>query len=556
MKKFLKDFNKHYLIIFLVALILFASYGRGYDMRHDAVFHFANLMGFISNFEIFNISKIVDVVANGFGYGTGIFYPPLAHHAIVYIYEILNIFNLNIFAAVKLGYFLSFLLSGIFMYIFVKETFNNKNAALLSAIFYMFFPYHVLDIFFRDAMSESFIFIFIPLIFLGIHYLFNDDKKKFLLCFVIGYTGAILSHLVLSIYLTFFVILFLLFNFKKVFTKKNILNFCIAALLILIFVSPFIVPLAQHMLKGDYMVFYPNHMFNKWSVDSTAVTLKTITEIPESGNYIASYIYFTVDFVALFCFICVLVNFKKIKEKRVVLSFIILTFICAFMLSPLFPWDKMPSFLLNIQFVWRIFTFLAFFMCVVAGLVILQFKNNQKIIITLLAFLTIFFSIYMVNTKNFTSISLDSYDLSTLGLGWQKEYLPRKAYNNYDYFQERDNDIIFLEGEGKVKNVKNNVPNLSFDIKTKGATIELPRLYYFGYNITLDEKEIDYKESKNGFIQIEVPSSGMVEITYPGTKLYQICRIVCLITIIVFIAYLMNLHKKLFRRRLHNEKNN
>ena len=42
------------------------------------------------------------------------------------------------------------------MYIFVKETFNNKNAALLSAIFYMFFPYHVLDIFFRDAMSESF----------------------------------------------------------------------------------------------------------------------------------------------------------------------------------------------------------------------------------------------------------------------------------------------------------------------------------------------------------------------------------------------------------------
>ena len=240
MKKFLKDFNKHYLIIFLVALILFASYGRGYDMRHDAVFHFANLMGFISNFEIFNISKIVDVVANGFGYGTGIFYPPLAHHTIVYIYEILNIFNLNIFAAVKLGYFLSFLLSGIFMYIFVKETFNNKNAALLSAIFYMFFPYHVLDIFFRDAMSESFIFIFIPLIFLGIHYLFNDDKKKFLLCFVIGYTGAILSHLVLSIYLTFFVILFLLFNFKKVFTKKNILNFCIAALLILIFVSPFI----------------------------------------------------------------------------------------------------------------------------------------------------------------------------------------------------------------------------------------------------------------------------------------------------------------------------
>ena len=554
MKKYWKKINKHYLILFLVAIILFASYGNGYDMRHDAVFHFANLMGYISNFEIFNISKIVDIVASGFGYGTGIFYPPLAHHTIVYIYEFLNIFNLNIFAAVKVGYFLSFLLSGIFMYVFVSKVFRNKNAALLSAIFYMFFPYHILDIFFRDAMSESFIFIFIPLIFLGLYYLFNNDKKNFLLCFVLGYTGAILSHLVLSIYLTFFVILFLLFNIKKVFTKKNILNLCLASVLILIFVSPFIIPMAQHMLKGDYMVFYPYHMFNKWSVESTAVTLKTITEIPESGNYIASYIYFTVDFVALFCFICVLVNFKKVKENKFALSFIILTFICVFMLSPLFPWDKMPNFLLNIQFVWRIFTFFAFFMSVVAGLVILQFKNNQKIIMTLLAFLTIIFGLYMVNTKNFTSISLDEYDLSTLGLGWQKEYLPRKAYNNYDYFQNREHDIVFIDGEGKVNDIKEKVPELTFDIKTKGATIELPRLYYFGYKVTLDGKKLDYKESENGFIQIDIPNSGTVEVVYEGTLAYQISHYASLVIFIIYIGYLLNLHQKIFKRRTKDEK--
>ena len=233
MKKFLSKINIHYFVIFLVAVILFASYGRGYDMKHDGIFHFANLMGFIANFEIFNISKIVGIVANDFGYGTGIFYPPLAHHFIVYIYEILNIFGLQIFAAVKIGYFLSFLLSGIFMYIFVSKVFKNKNAAILSSIFYMFFPYHILDIFFREAMSESFIFIFIPLIFLGLYYLFNNEKRKFLLCFVIGYTGAILSHLVLSIYLTLFVILFLLFNYKKVFNKTNILNLCLASIFIL-----------------------------------------------------------------------------------------------------------------------------------------------------------------------------------------------------------------------------------------------------------------------------------------------------------------------------------
>lgn len=554
MKKKLKKINKHYLIILLVAIILFVSYGNGYDMRHDAVFHFANLLGFISNFEIFNINKIADIVANGFGYGTGIFYPPLAHHTIVYIYEFLNFFNLNIFVAVKLGYFLSFLLSGMFMYIFVSKVFNNKDAALLSAIFYMFFPYHILDIFFRDAMSESFIFIFIPLIFLGLYYLFNEDKKKFLLCFVIGYTGAILSHLVLSIYLTFFVILFLLFNFKKVFTKKSILYLFIAAILILIFVSPFIVPLTQHMLKGDYMVFYPYHMYNKWSVASTAVTLKTITEVPASGNYIASYIYFTVDFVALFCFVCVLINLKKIKDNKFALGFIILTFICVFMLSPLFPWKKMPNFLLNIQFVWRIFTFLAFFMSTVAGLIILQFKNNQKIIITSLAFLTIFFGVFMVNTKNFTSISLDGYDFSTLGMGWQKEYLPRKAYNNYDYFKQRNHDVIFMEGKGKVSDIKDKSPEMSFDIKTKGATVELPRLYYFGYHITLDDKTLDYKESKYGFIEVFIPSSGTVEVTYTGTKIYQVSKVVCIIAFIFFVAYLLGIQKKVFKRRIKNEK--
>lgn len=541
-KNVFKTFDKKILIILLVAILTVSPYVTGgYHLGHDSAYHISNLFSYLKGFNIFDLhlDKIIPIVAQDFGYGNGFFYPPLAYNIAAYVYEILHNFGFGLFMTIKVVYFLSILLSGLFMYILVKKVFKNDWAALLASILYMTFPYHILDIFTRDAMAESMMFMFVPLVFLGINYLLNENRKMFYLCFVAGYAGAILSHLVLSVYLTIFVILFLLFNYKIVFTKKNIISFCIAAIMILLFTSPFIIPLLEHKILGQYMVFEPYHMATCESVMSHTLTIDDLISLPDKG----AYIYYTVSYVALIAFVVMLFcGYKKIDNKKWYIGFVVLLFICSIMICSLFPWNKMPTFLLNIQFPWRLELFLAFFMSILGSLVVLLAKkSNQKILTTILATVTVLFGIYFTHLYTYEPIDLKAIDVSTGGLGWGYEYLPVQTYENFDYFKKRSKDVVIIKGEASVTKVKSETPYLSFKIETDGATLELPRLYYLGYEITLNDGKkkvkLDYIENEMGFIQIDVPNSGVITLNYVGTNGYKISIFLYLMAVVISVSY-------------------
>ena len=530
--------DKFVLVIFIVSLFIFGSniFG-GYHLGHDTQIHLSNLEAWISNFKISDIfpSKIVPIVGNDFGYGTGIFYPPFGEWLTIYVFKIVSLFGFGIFFAIKVSYLIGMFLSGLFMYYFVKKVFKNNYVALVAAVFYMTFPYHILDIFTRDAISESYLFMFIPLIFLGIEYLFENNKKMFYLCFVSGYVGALFSHLVLSVYLTIFVLIYLFCRYKDTFKKTNIISFLIASLFILIFSSPFIVPLAEHMMFGNYSVFTPNYMYSVSSVLDSTVNLTELFQIPQKGDYT----YLTIGFIPLICIITLCVcGYKKVSNKKLFNSFILLTIISFIMITKFFPWGYMPNFLLNIQFTWRIEMFLAFFMSVIGGLiVVLVKKDNQKILATVLVILSTMTGIYLVNVHDYGPFDRSGINPKEHGMGWQKEYLPVKAPHDYSVLDSRTHDIIIKKGEAKISDLKSDTPNLSFKTETDGATLELPRLYYFGYDIKLDGKKVNYKESDDGFILINIKKSGNVTVRYNGTLAYKISLIFCIIAATYAIIY-------------------
>ena len=163
-------------------------------------------------------------------------------------------------------HFLIFFTSGITMYWLGKEVFKDDKKGLFAALFYITYNYFFVDVIVRDALNESFMFVFMPLVFLGLYYLFNNhDVKRFYLFFVIGYIGLMYSHLVMSVWFTIFLLLFLLFYVKEIFKKKNFWHLCLAALMILIFTSTFTVPMMEHKLSGiDYVSFIER----KWTYDS------------------------------------------------------------------------------------------------------------------------------------------------------------------------------------------------------------------------------------------------------------------------------------------------
>ena len=108
-------------------------------------------------------------------------------------------------------------------------------------------------------------FIFIPLIFLGLYELFWGDEKKFLPLFTIGYIGMINSHLVLSVYLTITIIIIFLCFLEEILKKEKIKKLLLASIVILLISSPYLVPLLEHKMFGNYVVFEPNSMY---SIDS------------------------------------------------------------------------------------------------------------------------------------------------------------------------------------------------------------------------------------------------------------------------------------------------
>ena len=63
------------------------------------------------------------------------------------------------------------------MYKFMFALMNNKDASLLASILYMTFPYHLTDLYTRNAIGEFISFIFVPIVFLGLYNIFfNEDN--------------------------------------------------------------------------------------------------------------------------------------------------------------------------------------------------------------------------------------------------------------------------------------------------------------------------------------------------------------------------------------------
>ena len=535
--------NKFYLMIFAIVLILFSPICTSlYVGGHDTDYHISNILAIMENIDISNgkffPDKVVPLIANNFGWGNGIFYPSLPHYVTAYLGIIFSTFNISVVSAMKVVHFFTVLLSGVFMFWLMKKKTKNNYASLFSSIIYITFPYFITDFFIRDAYAETFMFVFIPLIFLGLEYLFEQNYKKFYIFFIIGYVGAMNSHLVLSVYLTFFVILFLLLNYKLVFNKRNIISLFIAAVFILFFTAPFIVPLIEHTINGEYVVYLKDYMYNFDKLKSSLVNFNQYFT-NESIDFIPR----TISFVGLMNFILVLINLKRINDK-ILIKYIILVFFVVFMLSPLFPWYKVPKFLLNIQFVWRLETFLVFFMSVTSGYVIYLFnKSNLQNFISISLIVAVIQAFMIINNASIMQIHLNYIDFSTKGAA-QYQYLPINAFENQDYFLNRDDKIKIKKGQAKIKIIENKTPYLKFKVDSKEkVTIEIPRFFYFGYDSVLtngkNKESLTYKENKNGFIELTVPYSGTVTVEYNGTKGYKLSMIIFWIATIISFIYLI-----------------
>lgn len=127
----------------------------------------------------------------GFNYGYPLFnfYGPLAY----YIGAVVHSWGIDVVSSTKIMIAMGILFAGVSMYLLASE-FWGVLGGILSAVLYIYAPYHALDIYVRGDIAEMWAYAFVPLGFYGLWKSFVSHKWSNICIGAFGFAGVICSH--------------------------------------------------------------------------------------------------------------------------------------------------------------------------------------------------------------------------------------------------------------------------------------------------------------------------------------------------------------------------
>ena len=150
-----------FLLLLLVSLLPLADFLRpGLPVTHDGPDHVVRLASFYQSLAEGNlVPRWAGNLNWGYGHPVVMFFYPLPN----YLGSLFHFFGLSFIDSVKAVFVLSFVLSGIFMYWWVKEHWGER-AGLAAAVVWLLAPYRLVDLYVRGAIGECLAFAWPPLI--------------------------------------------------------------------------------------------------------------------------------------------------------------------------------------------------------------------------------------------------------------------------------------------------------------------------------------------------------------------------------------------------------
>ena len=267
---------------------------------------------------------------------------------------------------------------------------------------------------------------------------------------------------------------------------------------------------------------------------------------------------------------------KKLKTKynntdfyKFYIFSLITGIICLIMTLKVFPFEFLPSTLKMLQFSFRLLEFSSFFLAFVVAVNIEKLLRNIKykdiiiimileMILTSLFFCHLHYNDNIDETKLWPAVSVTE-NTGRVHAGCASfEYLPSKAFENREYIEKRDKNIIILNGNVTIENEQKNGTNLSCDLymTDENIELELPYIYYIGYDAKINYNngtniKLDTYETDKGFLAIKIPNleNGKLEVKYEGTLLMKISLYISILgTIILIFKFVVQKINKLTKK--------
>lgn len=536
-----KDICKYLILLFVTLILCMPMFSNKLNIYYDdGIQHIARAIGTEQSMKDgVLLGNVINNFASSFGYSWNLFYGPLSTFGII----LLRFLTGSYITGYKLFMGICLFLSGLTMYMLINKITEKQDVALLAGIFYLSFPYHLTDLYTRNAVGEFVAFIFIPLVFLGLYNLFKTKDKYYYL--PIGAIGLILTHNLTTAIVAFFAFIYVIINFKYLkehYVQKGLL---VSLMFILLCSAFFVIPMLETKLETGYAVYEDSVMATKESFISRGLELKQLF-VTKEGEYsfeVGIHIIIMLAFSKM-----VLKVLKDDKNKKEYIFCLIVGLISIFMTTKYFPWKIFPEVVSMVQFPWRYMQIGMFFLSIVAAInmsiVIKRFGITDIIVMTVIAIL-LCFAVVLI-PMNEEKIGMYEYEQLGImsgkefecvaGLG-KDEYLSTKSYNNKFYVASRVKGLVVLEGIAEASEELKLGGKYICDltVKSDAAKIELPYIYYPGYEVRADGVIIDNMfETENGMLGciIDEDDKVKIEVEYIGTKASKISLIISIISIV------------------------
>lgn len=481
-------------------------------------------------------------LASGYGYPLFIFNYPLPP----LIGQVFHISGFNFLDSIKGVFFLSFVLSTLGMYLFLKSLLKSYLGAFLGAMFYLYGPIHLITVYVSGSPGAAMGLVFPPFIFWAIVKLWEKSETKFLALGAISFAGMVLSHNISAFIFTPLILGFIgVLHFlgikkeNKGFYKNLGWMFLIGLGLSAFFWLPALAEKQyiryDQLMQRIYVDQFPTLkqiIYSPWGYGLSH------PKQPEGGmSYQIGLAHiFVILLLSLFVW-----KFKKDKTFLFLSIFSILpSVVVVFFMTEasIFFWDNLP-FLKYIQFPVRLLVVLVFCASIGAGLLVKYLPWRIALFSGLLIL------VFYANRNH---------------LGINQKYDPGEEYylslqTSATSFDENlpiwvtdlktkkpESKFLVLKGEAKIDILEDKSSRVVARIEsTTSAKLRFNQYYFPGWSIKVDNKNVDFNYSEklenNGLPVFNLEKGNhLVKAEFKNTTLRNIADIASFFSVILWLG--------------------
>ncbi|HSW87681.1 MAG TPA: 6-pyruvoyl-tetrahydropterin synthase-related protein [Candidatus Saccharimonadales bacterium] len=511
----------------------------------------------------------------GFGYGYPLFnfYPPFVYYA----GELFYLLGFSLINATKIVMVLGFLLSALFMYLWVKNRYG-AFAGIVSAVLYTYGPYHGVDLYVRGAFAEFFSFVWIPAIFWSLDLAVKKRSYGWGMLSGIFLAFLVLTHNLTALaFIPFYIAYLSLISFEnKQYIKQLIPIVIISGITALGFSAYFWLPallekkytlvdniLTKELASYKIHFLYPQQLWSSpWGYGGSIVGPDDGLSLQVGKVHIL---------VAIFSLVGILI--LLIRRKKIMVPFVIF---CLFLFSVCMTvtysqpiWDALPP-LWYIQFPWRFLVFSVAFASFLGGFFIafLQKYLPRNIVYgigIILSCIAIVLIAKYFHPQKYLPVT-DSFYTTNHDIEWRVsdmsfEYAPKGIktilVNGTTHLPVFKNTIPqktyeVLAKDMQVSIITNKPQDKEFTVKAQDDGLLVINTFSFpGWETFVDGKRVSYSDNNRlKLIVLSIPKGNhTVKVLFRDTFVRTVGNILSGITLIALFLYFLLSSQRFFKNK-------